>query len=93
MANANVITKVRISDDFNEQAEVLVYKVFNIDRDIMKVKLDLNPDDESYPSTYMLYTPDQARQLAVYLMEAAHLADKGVNPDWYNPHINHTNGS
>lgn len=73
-----VINKVRISDDYNEQAEVLVYKIHNNDRVTLKVKVDFNPDDESYPSTYMLYTPDQARQLAAHLIEAANRADKGV---------------
>ena len=72
------ITKVRISDDYNEQAEILVHEVHNNDRVTLKVKVDFNPDDESYPSTYMLYTPYQARQLAAYLMEAAHRADKGI---------------
>lgn len=73
-----VITKVRISDDYNEQAEILVHEVHNNDRVTLKVKVDFNPDDENYTSTYMLYTPDQARQLAAYLIEAANRADKGV---------------
>lgn len=73
-----VINKVRISDDYNEQADILVYKVHNNDSVTLKVKVDFNPDDESYPSTYMLYTPDQARQLAAYLMEAANRADKVI---------------
>lgn len=71
-------TKVRIADDYNEQAEIEAVKIHNIDRVTFKVRLDFNPHEESYPSTYMLYTPDQARQLAVYLMEAAHRAEKGV---------------
>lgn len=72
------VTKVRVSDDYNEQAEILVHEVHNNDRVTLKVKLDFNPDDECYPSTYMLYTPEQARQLAARLIEAAHRADKGI---------------
>lgn len=71
-------TKVRIADDYNEQAEIEAVKIHSNDRVTFKVRLDFNPHEESYPSTYMLYTPDQARQLAVYLMEAAHRADKGI---------------
>lgn len=71
-------TKVRIADDYNEQAEIEAVKIHNNDRVTFKVRLDFNPHEESYPSTYMLYTPDQARMLAVYLMEAAHRAEKGV---------------
>lgn len=71
-------TKVRIADDYNEQAEIEAVKIHSNDRVTFKVRLDFNPHEESYPSTYMLYTPDQARQLAVYLMEAANLAEKGV---------------
>ena len=71
-------TKVRIADDYKEQAEIEAVKIHNNDRVTFKVRLDFNPHEESYPSTYMLYTPDQARQLAVYLMEAAHRAEKGV---------------
>lgn len=71
-------TKVRIADDCNEQAEIEAVKIHSNDRVTFKVRLDFNPHEESYPSTYMLYTPDQARQLAVYLMEAAHRAEKGV---------------
>ena len=71
-------TKVRIADDYNEQAEIEAVKIHNNDRVTFKVRLDFNPHEESYPSTYMLYTPDQARQLACHLMEAAHRADKGV---------------
>ena len=54
------MNKVRISDDYNEHAEILVQEVHNNDRVTLKVKLDLNPDGESYPSTYMLYTPERA---------------------------------
>ena len=69
------MTKVRISDDYNEQAEILVQEVHNNDRVTLKVKLDLNPDDESYPPTYMLYTPEQARKLAAALIMAADEAE------------------
>lgn len=71
-------TKVRIADDYNEQAEIEAVKIHSSDRVTFKVRLDFNPHEESYPSTYMLYTPDQARQLACHLMAAAHRADKGV---------------
>ncbi|WKV16888.1 hypothetical protein [Escherichia phage PH1062] len=71
-------TKVRIADDYNEQAEIEAVKIHSNDRVTFKVRLDFNPHEESYPSTYMLYTPDQARQLACHLMEAAHRAEKGV---------------
>lgn len=71
-------TKVRIADDYNEQAEIEAVKIHNNDRVTFKVRLDFNPHEESYPSTYMLYTPDQARQLACHLMEAANRAEKGV---------------
>ena len=70
------MTKVRISDNYNEQVEILVQEVHNNDRVTLKVKLDLNPDDESYPSTYMLYTPEQARKLAAALIMAADEAGK-----------------
>lgn len=43
----------------------------------MKVSLDFNPNDYRDPNTFMMYTPDQARQLAAYLIEAANRADKG----------------
>lgn len=71
-------TKVRIADDYNEEAEIEAVKIHNNDRVTFKVRLDLNPNDYCDPCTYMLYTPDQARKLAVYLMEAAHRASKGV---------------
>lgn len=71
-------TKVRVADDYNEEAEIEAVKIHNNDRVTFKVRLDFNPHDESYPSSYMLYTPDQARQLACHLMEAAHRAEKGV---------------
>jgi len=71
-------TKVRIADDYNEQAEIEAVKIHSNDKVTFKVRLDFNPHEESYPSSYMLYTPDQARQLACHLMEAAHRAEKGV---------------
>lgn len=71
-------TKVRIADDYNEQAEIEAVKIQHNDSVTFKVRLDFNPHEESYPSTYMLYTPDQARQLACHLMAAAHRAEKGV---------------
>lgn len=71
-------TKVRIADDYNEQAEIETVKIHSNDSVTFKVRLDFNPHEESYPSTYMLYTPDQARQLACHLMAAAHRAEKGV---------------
>lgn len=76
-----VITSVRISDDYNEQAEVQVSKIQDDTNEKgyrLKVSLDFNPNDYSDPNTFMMYTPDQARQLACHLMEAAHLAERGV---------------
>ena len=76
-----VITSVRISDDYNEQAEVQVSKIMDDTTDKgykLKVSLDFNPNEYSDPNTFMMYTPDQARQLAAYLIEAANRADKGV---------------
>ena len=76
-----VITNVRISDDYNEQAEVQVCKIQDDTTEKgyrLKVSLDFNPNDYSDPNTFMMYTPDQARQLAEYLIEAANRADKGV---------------
>ena len=76
-----VITSVRISDDYNEQAEVQVSKIQDDTTENgyrLKVSLDFNPNDYCDPNTFMMYTPDQARQLAEYLIEAANRADKGV---------------
>lgn len=76
-----VITNVRISDDYNEQAEVQVCKIQDDTTESgyrLKVSLDFNPNDYSDPNTFMMYTPGQARQLAAYLIEAANRADKGV---------------
>lgn len=75
-----VITSVRISDDYNEQAEVQVSKIQDDTNEKgyrLKVSLDFNPNDYSDPNNFMMYTPDQARQLAAYLIEAANRADKG----------------
>ena len=41
-----VITKVRVSDDYNEHAEILVQRFHDNGRVTLKVKLDFNPDDE-----------------------------------------------
>lgn len=75
------VTKVRVSDDYNEQAEIQVSKIQDDTTEKgyrFKVSLDFNPNDYCDPNTFMLYTPEQARQLAVRLMEAAHRADKGI---------------
>lgn len=75
-----VITSVRISDDYNDQADVQVIKIQDDTTEKgyrFKVSLDFNPDDYIDPNTFMMYTPDQARQLASYLIEAANRADKG----------------
>ena len=76
-----VITNVRISDDYNEEAEVQVCKIQDDTTEKgyrLKVSLDFNPNDYCDPSTFMMYTPEQARQLASYLIEAANRADNGV---------------
>lgn len=76
-----VITKVRISDYYNEQSEVQVSKIQDDTTEkgyTLKVSLDFNPNDYMDPNTFMVYTPDQARKLAEYLIEAANRADKGV---------------
>jgi len=77
----SIINKVRISDDYKDQAEVQVSKIQDDTTEKgykLKVSLDFNPNEYSDPNTFMMYTPDQARQLASYLMEAANRADKGV---------------
>lgn len=72
-------TAVRIADDSGEQAEVMVKKMHSSAQGFaFKVCVDFNPEEYVDASSYMVYTPDQARQLAVYLMEAAHRAEKGV---------------
>lgn len=42
------------------------------------VSIDTDTEDRGYSSTMAHYTPEQARKLAAYLMEAAHSAEKGV---------------
>lgn len=65
---------VRIDDVHFDQAEVSVSKTVRG----AVVSLDFDPDDYADCQTLMQYSPEQARQLAVYLMEAAHRAEKGV---------------
>ena len=72
-------TKVEYIKDYHgEEAEVKVRKFELSDSDLHLVSLDLDPNEMAYTDKSMLYTPDQARQLAAYLMEAAHRAEKGV---------------
>lgn len=73
------ITKVRISDDYNEQAEIQVSKIQDDTTEKgyrLKVSLDFNPNDYSDPNTFMMYTPDQARKLASALILAADEAER-----------------
>lgn len=71
-------TKVEhIKDYHGEEAEVKVRKFEISDSDLHLVSLDFDPNDMTYTDKSMLYTPDQARQLAAYLIEAANRADKG----------------
>lgn len=73
--------KVEVYDDYNEKAVVSVDKIQDDTTEKgyrFKVSLDFNPNDYCDPNTFMLYTPEQARQLASRLMEAAHRADKGI---------------
>lgn len=67
-----------IKDYHGEEAEVKVRKFEFSDSDLHLVSLDFDPNEMAYTDKSMLYTPEQARQLAAYLMEAAHRADKGV---------------
>ena len=74
-----VIASVRISDDYNEQAEVQVSKIQDDATEKgyrLKVSIDFSPNDYSDPNTFMLYTPEQARQLAEVLILAADEAEK-----------------
>lgn len=71
-------TVEHIKDYHGEEAEVKVRKFEFSDSDLHLVSLDFDPNEMAYTDKSMLYTPDQARQLAVYLMEAAHRAEKGV---------------
>lgn len=67
-----------IKDYHGEEAEVKVRKFEFSDSDLHLVSLDFDPNEMTYTDKSMLYTPEQARQLAAYLMEAAHRAEKGV---------------
>lgn len=67
-----------IKDYHGEEAEVKVRKFEFSDSDLHLVSLDFDPNEMEYTDKSMLYTPDQARQLAAYLMEAAKRADEGV---------------
>ena len=67
-----------IKDYHGEEAEVKVRKFEFSDSDLHLVSLDFDPNEMTYTDKSMLYTPEQARQLAVYLMEAAHRAERGV---------------
>lgn len=72
-------TKVEYIKDYHgEESEVKVRKFELRDSDLHLVSLDLDPNEMAYTDKSMLYTPDQARQLACYLMEAAHRAEMGV---------------
>lgn len=71
-------TVEHIKDYHGEEAEVKVRKFEFSDSDLHLISLDFDPNEMTYTDKSMLYTPDQARQLAVYLMEAAHRAEKGV---------------
>lgn len=67
-----------IKDYHGEEAEVKVRKFEFSDSDLHLVSLDFDPNEMEYTDKSMLYTPDQARQLAEYLMEADNRADKGI---------------
>lgn len=67
-----------IKDYHGEEGEVKVRKFEFSDSDLHLVSLDFDPSEMEYTDKSMLYTPDQARQLAAYLMEAAHRAERGV---------------
>lgn len=71
-------TVEHIKDYHGEEAEVKVRKFEFSDSDLHLISLDFDPNEMTYTDKSMLYTPDQARQLAVYLMEAANRAEKGV---------------
>lgn len=66
-----------IKDYHGEDAEVKVCKFELIDGDLHLVSLDFDPNEMSYTDKSMLYTPDQARQLAAALIKAADKADDG----------------
>lgn len=66
---------LRIEDLVGDAAEVGVLTNRNgVAKTV--VSIDFNPDDEVYPSGYMLYTPDDARKLAAALILAADEAEK-----------------
>lgn len=67
-----------IKDYHGEEAEVKVRKFELSNSDLHLVSLDFDPNEMTYTDKSMLYTPEQARQLAVLLMEAAYRADKGI---------------
>ena len=67
-----------IKDYHGEEAEVKVRKFEFSDSDLHLISLDFDPREMTYTDKSMLYTPDQARQLAAYLMEAANRADKVI---------------
>lgn len=71
-------TVEHIKDYHGEEAEVKVRKFEFSDSDLHLVSLDFDPNEMTYTDKSMLYTPDQARQLACHLMEAAYRAEKGV---------------
>lgn len=71
-------TVEHIKDYHGEEADVKVRKFEFSDSDLYLISLDFDPNEMTHTDKSMLYTPDQARQLAVYLMEAAHRAEKGV---------------
>ena len=67
---------IRVNSSWNQETEISVIKVpFGKMRKCLH--LDLAPDSQA-DGAGMTYTPDQARQLACHLMEAAHRAEKGV---------------
>ena len=67
-----------IKDYHGDETEVKVRKFEFSDSDLHLVSLDLEPSEIMYTDKYMLYTPDQARQLAAHLVEAVNRADKGI---------------
>lgn len=71
--------KVEVYDDYNEKAVISVDKIqddTNGKGYTFKVSLDLNPNDYCDPNTFMMYTPQQARQLAASIIAAAEQAEK-----------------
>lgn len=68
----------RIKDYHDEETEVKVRKFELSDGDLHLVSVDFDPNEMTYTDKSMLYTPEQARQLAAYLIEAANRAEKVV---------------